>query len=157
MMETRYPMRILQRGHGLWRRFRAGMTLGVRVILECDQGIVLVRHTYLPGWHFPGGGVDAGETVFEAAVREVREETGIEVGTLPRLVGFFHNARPRSRDHVALFHCGDFTVPDVWPGRSLEIAECRLFLPDALPLDLSSGTRRRLAEFHDGEPVAARW
>ncbi len=157
-MTGRYvPIRILQRGHGLWRRFRAGITLGVRVVLEKDGGVVLVRHTYLPGWHFPGGGVDGGETAGEAARREVREETGIEVFEMPTLFGFYRNPHPGSRDHVAFFRSGEFDLPQTWPKRSLEIAECRLFGLDDLPDDLSDASRRRLRELYEGEPPDSHW
>ena len=39
--------------------------------------ILLVKHSYIPGWHLPGGGVDHGEDIHTAAIREVYEETGI--------------------------------------------------------------------------------
>ena len=55
-----------------------GMTLGVRVLVKNNKDeVLLVRHTYVPGWHLPGGGVDRGEDVETAAGREVFEETGI--------------------------------------------------------------------------------
>ena len=157
MTEPSGPVRILQRGHGLWRRFRAGITLGVRVVLEKDGGIVLVRHSYVPGWHFPGGGVDGGETAVDAARREVREETGIDVSEAPKLFGFYYNPSPGARDHVAFFRCTDFTLPDRWPARSLEILDCRLFGLDDLPDNLSGATGRRIAELYEGAPLDPRW
>lgn len=52
----------------LLRRITHGITLGVRVIvIDPAQGVLLVRHGYAPGWHFPGGGVDAGESAEDAA------------------------------------------------------------------------------------------
>ena len=55
------------------------MTLGVRIMVRDDEGrVLLVRHTYVAGWHFPGGAVDRGETAPQAAMKELNEECGIE-------------------------------------------------------------------------------
>ncbi len=63
-----------------WFRLTRGLTLGVRVMVQNPQGhILLVRHTYSPGWLLPGGGVERGELAEEAAAREVLEETGVSV------------------------------------------------------------------------------
>ena len=63
-----------------WFRLTRGLTLGVRVLVQNPQGhILLVRHTYSPGWLLPGGGVERGEIAEEAAAREVLEETGVSV------------------------------------------------------------------------------
>src|SRR5947209_20552564 len=89
--------------HFYWRFARA-MTLGVRALVIDEAGrIFLVKHSYVSGWHLPGGGVEAGETLRQALVRELREEGNIELTGPPQLHGMFFNVRASSRDHVALF------------------------------------------------------
>ena len=59
------------------------MTLGVRgLVIDADNRIMLVRHTYVPGFYLPGGGVEAGETMAGSLVREmiakVRKNSGMD-------------------------------------------------------------------------------
>lgn len=133
-------------------------TLGVRGVVRDDTGrVLLVRHTYLPGWYLPGGGVDPGETAATAIVREIVEETGVTPTGAPRLVGLYLNRRASRRDHVALF-VFDATVGHPTLRRpSMEIAEIGFFARDALPPETTAATRRRLAEVFDGAAVAAEW
>src|SRR6266545_5792058 len=87
--------------HAYWRFARA-MTLGVRALVIDDKGrVFLVKHSYVSGWHLPGGGVEAGETLVEAVARELQEEGHIDVTEPPMLHGMFFNDRDSRRDHVA--------------------------------------------------------
>lgn len=134
-----------------------GVTLGVRgIALDGEGRVCLVRHTYITGWHLPGGGVEGGETAHDAMVREFREEAEIRPEGPLRLLGLFHNAAGASRDHVALFAAPSFTVlrPKA-PDR--EIAESRFFPADALPEDTTRGTLARLREFREGLAPASQW
>ena len=73
--------------------------MNVGAIVWSGEKVLLVQQygseSPNPGWTLPGGGVDAGETVLEAAVREVREETGIEVVTCGRLIYVMEYAMSR--------------------------------------------------------------
>src|SRR5690349_8540696 len=81
-----------------------GLSVGVRGLVWNEAGeLLLIKHSYLPGWHFPGGGVELGETVHEAVARELREEGGVDLLAPPRLIGVFHNAKWTRGDHVAFF------------------------------------------------------
>ena len=71
----------------------------VDIIIEIEGGIVLIkRRNPPPGWAIPGGYVDYGETVEEAAVREAKEETGLDV-RLTHLLGVYSDPGRDPRHH----------------------------------------------------------
>jgi ADP-ribose pyrophosphatase YjhB (NUDIX family) len=133
------------------------MTLGVRaVVVDRDEGVLLVRHGYVSGWHFPGGGVEVGETCMEALARELEEEAKVALKAPPLLHGVFFNAGSSRRDHVAVYVVRAFRIlgqraPD-W-----EIEEARFFPRSALPEGTSESSRARLAEIFDSAPLSDRW
>jgi ADP-ribose pyrophosphatase YjhB (NUDIX family) len=133
------------------------MTLGVRaVVLDRDNRVFLVRHTYVPGWHLPGGGVETGETALAALQRELREEAAIAADEPPVLFGVYFNQKTSPRDHVLVYVIRRFTVLEVKrPDR--EIAEAGFFPLDRLPEATTAATRRRLAEILQGEPPSSHW
>ena len=142
--------------HAYWR-FSRGMTLGVRaVVLDPQNRVFLIRHTYVPGWHLPGGGVETGETALEALDRELREEACIAMDEPPALFGVFFNRRVSRRDHVLVYVIRRFTVLEVkQPDR--EIAEAGFFPLDRLPEETSAATRTRLAEILGGQAPSPNW
>ncbi|MBX9458531.1 MAG: NUDIX domain-containing protein [Rhizobium sp.] len=125
--------------------FIKGMTVGVRAACFDAQGrIFLVRHSYVPGWHMPGGGVERYETVREALAKELREEGNLVLTSAPELVHVYYNRRTSKRDHVVFYRCRvEQTAPRL---RDREIVEAGFFPLDALPEATTSATRRRLAE-----------
>ena len=142
--------------HTYWR-FARGMTLGVRALVIDPQGrVLLVKHSYVSGWHLPGGGVETGETVQDALARELLEEGGITALEPPVLHGIYFNSRVSRRDHVALFVIRAFRQ-DGGPRNPREIVDYGFFARDALPPDTTRGTRARLAELFDGVTVSPRW
>src|SRR3954447_6753456 len=142
--------------HFYWRFARA-MTLGVRALVIDGEGrIFLVKHSYVSGWHLPGGGVEAGETLTEAAARELLEEGNIEVTAPPQLHGIFFNDRASRRDHVAVFVVRAFhQVAAPVPDR--EIVAHGFFAPDALPAETTAATRARIIEVLSGAPIGEHW
>jgi 8-oxo-dGTP pyrophosphatase MutT (NUDIX family) len=141
----------------LYWRFSRGMTLGVRgAVLDRDSKVFLVRHGYTPGWHFPGGGLEPGESLADALARELMEEGNLRIIGTPPLHGVFRNAHSSSRDHVAVFVVREFEWKSP-PRPSWEIAEAGFFSLNKLPDGTSEGTRRRLEEILYGAPVSATW
>ncbi len=142
--------------HTFWR-FSRGMTLGVRgIVLDQQNRVFLIKHTYVKGWHLPGGGVETGETALEALGRELQEEARIAMDEPPQLLGVFFNNRISRRDHVLVYIIRRFTVlEEKQPDR--EIAEAGFFPLDQLPEGTTGATRRRLAEVLEGQPLTETW
>lgn len=101
------------------------------IIVDFDEKVLLVNRRNEPrGWAIPGGFIDYGESAEDAAVREIREETGIEVTGLAQ----FHTYSDPNRD--PRFH----TLTVVFTARGVGIpvagddaAEVGLYSPDELP------------------------
>jgi ADP-ribose pyrophosphatase YjhB (NUDIX family) len=141
----------------LYFRLRRGMTLGVRAAVLTEAGeVLLVRHTYTPGWHMPGGGVEPNETLADALAKELREEANIALTGPAVLHGVFLNRHVSDRDHVAVFIVRAFAQSGPkQPDR--EIAEARFFPLAALPEKTTPGTRRRLVEITEAAMLSNEW
>lgn len=136
-------MRGVHRLRRLGWRISRPVKIGARAIpVRADGALCMVRHSYLQGWFFPGGGVDGGETPEQAAVREMGEETGLEPAGPARFVALHSAFRYGLSDHVALYAVPAAGEPrvDGW-----EIVEVGFFAPDALPEPLSPSTQAQLA------------
>jgi len=143
--------------HG-WFLVSRPMTLGARGIVydRAANSVFLIEHTYVPGWYLPGGGVESGETIEQALVRELREEGNFELTGPPVLKSLHHNRQASRRDHVAVYLIEDFrqTKPKM-PDH--EVKGAGFFPVDALPENTVGGTRRRIAEAFFGAEVSPFW
>jgi ADP-ribose pyrophosphatase YjhB (NUDIX family) len=147
----------LRRIFHLYWRFARGMTLGVRaVVLDRDNRVFLVKHSYVSGWHLPGGGVEVGETFGDALRRELVEEGRIEVLGEPALHGLFLNSHVSRRDHVAVYLIRNFSQ-DRLPEANHEIIACGFFEANALPAETTQGTRLRIAEVLESRQPISTW
>lgn len=139
-----------------WRLSR-GLTLGAQgMVLGENNSVLLIRHTYRPGWHFPGGGVERGEAIEEALRRELVEEAGVIIDGAPELFGLYDNFANFPGDHIALFVVRRWRQPEP-PRPSHEIAEAAFFAVDALPDGVMPAVRERLDEVLRGKERPARW
>jgi 8-oxo-dGTP pyrophosphatase MutT (NUDIX family) len=137
-----------------WRLSRP-MTAGARVmVLDKKNRVLLVRHTYMPGWYLPGGGIESGETMREGAARELWEEVGVVPTSDLEFFSLYANFAEFRSDHVALFVLRDFEQQD---RPNIEIAESGFFAVDALPDETSDATRVRIREVLDGLPPPDYW
>jgi len=125
----------------LYARYR----LGAAAVIVNGQGeVLLVQHNYArQDWTLPGGAADPRESITETALREVREETGLEV-VAEHVTGLYYEADLDMLNIV--FWCvtpdGRF---DLRPGKG-EISRCAFWPPDALPRPISDYTLLRIQE-----------
>jgi len=151
-----WRLRLLTRIAHVYLAFARGMTLGVRAACFDEEGrVFLVKHSYLPGWHLPGGGLDRHETAVEGLVRELREEGNLALTAPPRLFQVYYNRRTSKRDHVVFFRAQVEQTAPRRPDR--EIVESGFFALDALPPGTTKATHRRLKELEGREPAASHW
>jgi len=148
---------VIRRVFHFYARFARGMTLGTRaVVLDARGHVFLVKHSYVAGWHLPGGGVETGETIIDSLRRELHEEGGIELTGEPRLHGIYFNRHVSRRDHVAVYVVRDFRQERM-PEPNHEIIACGFFDPADLPPDTTRGTRSRIAEVLENRTIPADW
>lgn len=151
-------LRLRVRLFHLWFLARRPITFGVRgVVYDAGRNAVfLIRHTYMPGWQLPGGGVEVGETALQALARELAEEGNIEIVSPPVVKSLHLNRHASRRDHVAVYLIEDFR--QAGPKKpDMEIADAGFFPLDALPDGITEGTRRRLEEIFGGAEPSGEW
>lgn len=137
-------------------RMTRGMTMGARTAVIDGQGrFLLVKATYAPGWIFPGGGVERGETCEDSARREVEEEAGVRITGALQLYGIFNNDAEMRGDHLAFYVARSFEQLPF--SGTAEIADARFFGVDELPARMNGGSRRRIAELSNGVLPSLYW
>lgn len=149
--------KILRKLFHLYFLFSRPMTLGVRVIVENENGeVLLVRHTYVEGWYLPGGGVESKDTMAQTAIKELREEVGFEALSEPKLLNVYKNTSASNRDHVALFKIEDWRIAELFKPNN-EIVDMGFFAIDAVPETITAGNLRRIQEYYQDQPVSQYW
>ncbi len=142
-----------------WRVARP-RTIGVRaVLLDQDDRVALVRHTYTDQWYLPGGGVKKGESIEAALLRELAEEVAVTNPRIERVLGVYHSRREAKDDHIVIFAARTMSQPssDLPRADIKEIEEARWFSLDQIPPSTSPATIRRIAEYRNGATGLGAW
>ncbi|MFI4937939.1 MAG: NUDIX domain-containing protein [Candidatus Berkiellales bacterium] len=131
-------------------------TVGVRaLVINANQEILLVEHSYQEGWYLPGGGVDHLESPKAAIIRELQEETGVIVKGEPQLLAVYANQIHGASDYPILYLVKDYEIQSKQLCR--EIKNIGWFAKDNLPSKVSESTKRRIVEFFNHQPFSERW
>jgi ADP-ribose pyrophosphatase YjhB (NUDIX family) len=120
-------------------------TIAVNVVVMQEGKVLLTKRNDFHVWCLPSGGVEDGESIAQAAIRETKEETGIDV-ELTRLVGVYSRLGgiPEVSAHAALFEArpigGEIKIQ---PGETLEV---RYFSREEIPEEMFFGHRKRIED-----------
>ena len=122
----------------------------VDIIIEMNRGIVLILRKNPPyGWALPGGFVDYGESLEEAAVREAMEETSLNVELISQLGAYSAPDRdPRQHNITVVF----VAKADGQPQAADDAVDIDLFYRDNLPKDLAFDHSKVLRDYYDKCP-----
>jgi 8-oxo-dGTP diphosphatase len=122
-------------------------TFGVATAVFQGNRILLTKRNDFEVWCLPGGAIEDGETLVEAAARETREETGIEV-QITRFVGMYTQLRTHETFHLLTFAghpIGGNLDPD-----PKEVVDIGYFERDGLPTPMLFGHGQQIADAWDG-------
>jgi len=123
--------------------------LTVDAIIETDNGIILIKRKNPPaGWAIPGGFVDYGETLEEAAVREMKEETSLDIN-LDRQFHTYSNPDRDPRHHTVstIFIATATGTPEA----ADDAIDIGIFTKDNLPEDIAFDHRQILEDYFNGK------
>ncbi len=128
---------------------------GATAIAEDEQGrVLLVRHSYTPGWSLPGGGVDHGEAPDVAVIRELEEEVGLTGSSPPELFGLYTRKVAWFSNVIVVYRLRNARIAFK---PNLEIREVMFCDPASPPSGTQTGTLHRLAELTGQTPRSPYW
>jgi len=140
--------------HILARSVVSPSILGVSgAVFDGAGRVLLVRHSYISGWHLPSGGVGLGEHPDAAIRRELGEEVGLSGGAV-RFAGMYARKVGWVSAPVALYRVEEGMV-NFRP--NLEVRAICFADPSAPPPGTAAGTLRRLAELTGKAEISPYW
>ena len=100
----------------LIRKFQSslGICTPRAIVLNAQNQILLVKHTYQPHWYIPGGGVKKRESAKSAVLRELKEEVGISVIGEPELFGIYHHTYLGVSDYPIIYVVKNYTLTNAY-------------------------------------------
>jgi ADP-ribose pyrophosphatase YjhB (NUDIX family) len=128
----------------------------VDIIIEIGGGILLIKRKNPPfGWALPGGFVDYGESLEDAAVREAKEETGLDI----KLLSQFHTYSDPDRDkRMHTISTVFIAKADGEPKPGDDAKDLLIFQKDSLPEEMAFDHRRILNDYIQvNQPLRKRW
>jgi ADP-ribose pyrophosphatase YjhB (NUDIX family) len=131
------------------------MKVGASIAIIHNGRVLLTKRHDFAVWCLPGGHVDAGESVAQAAIREILEETGLEV-RLTRLVGIYSIPQARAWCNLIILFTGE-PVGGALKAQQDEVLEMDYFSPHEIPENLLWGHRQRILDAFDGRGGSAVW
>lgn len=130
-------------------------TLGSRaIVLNTQNQVLLVKHTYQSHWYLPGGGVQKRESAKAAILRELKEEVGLTVIGEPELFGIYYHTYLGVSDYPIIYIVKNYSLNDA---DSPEIEKTGWFDYANLPETISPGTQRRLNEYFTNSRRGEMW
>jgi ADP-ribose pyrophosphatase YjhB (NUDIX family) len=122
--------------------------IAVNVVVLHEKKILLTKREDFEVWCLPSGGVEDGESLAEAAIRETKEETGVDV-ELTRLVGVYSRLGGMPDIHAVLYEAkpigGELRLQ---PGETIEV---KYFAFDELPGEIAFAHKTRIADTIGGK------
>jgi len=131
------------------------MKVGVNVAVINNGRVLLTKRKDFGVWCLPGGHVEAGESVTQAAIRETFEEVGIEV-RLNRLVGLYSIPKAKAWVNLIVLFSGEYVGGDLKVQED-EVLEVSYFSVDKIPDQLLWGHRQRILDAFSGHGGSVVW
>jgi ADP-ribose pyrophosphatase YjhB (NUDIX family) len=122
--------------------------IAVNVVVIREGKVLLTKREDFEVWCLPSGGVEEGESLAEAAIRETKEETGIDV-KLTRLVGVYSRLGGMPDVHAVLYEAKPIGGKlRLQPGETIEV---RYFAVDEIPNEIAFAHKKRIADAFHGK------
>ena len=147
-------MRFFYTCKNIFDYFFTRQTFGARILLIKDDRVLLVKHSYQPGWYTIGGGIEKGESPLVAIKREIKEEVGVTLLNSPVIFSVYYSTFQQRDNYIVLYLSSDFLEE---PSSSPEIAEKKWFSLNDLPADVTSVTKRRIDEYLRKRAIDDKW